>query len=70
MAGEADQILHATDEPVVNESKSDSRVESYSPAMSTSSNATAVKIADKTIPDMCDYWKKMTIIEPVTPPTG
>jgi hypothetical protein len=55
MAGEADQILHVTKEPVINESKSDSRTESDSPAMSTSSNVVVVKIADKTVSDMSDY---------------
>jgi hypothetical protein len=47
MAGEADQIPHATNEPVVNESKSEAGVESDSPTASTSSNVAAVKIADK-----------------------
>jgi hypothetical protein len=55
MASEADQILHTADEPIGDESKSDSGMESDSPAVFTSSNATVVKIADKTIPDMCDY---------------
>jgi hypothetical protein len=63
MAGEADQILHATDESVVTESRSDFRMESDSPAMSTSSNAVAVKIEDKTVPNMSDYWKKTMITE-------
>jgi hypothetical protein len=55
MASEADQILHTADEPIGDESKSDSGMESDSPAVFTSSNAAVVKIADKTIPDMCDY---------------
>jgi hypothetical protein len=63
MADEADQILHATDESVVTESRSDFRMESDSPAMSTSSNAVAVKIEDKTVPNMSDYWKKTMITE-------
>jgi hypothetical protein len=63
MDGEADQILHTADEPIVNESKSDSGTKSDSPAVSTSSSAAAAKIADKTIPNLSDYWKKSTIIE-------
>jgi hypothetical protein len=61
MIGDADQILRATDVPVVDKSKSDSGTESDSPAASTSSNTTIAKIADKTIPDMSDYWNKSTI---------
>jgi hypothetical protein len=63
MASEADQILHAADEPVVDESKSNSRTESDSPVVSTSCNAAAAKIVDKTTPDMSDYWKKLMITE-------
>jgi hypothetical protein len=63
MASEADQILRTADEPIVGESNNDSRTESDSPAVSTSSNTTAAKIADKTVPDMSDYWKKSTITE-------
>jgi hypothetical protein len=59
MASEADQILRTADEPIVGESNNDSRTESDSPAVSTSSNTTAAKIADKTVPDMSDYWKKI-----------
>jgi hypothetical protein len=55
MVSEVDQILHATDELVVDESKSDSGTESDCPAVSTSSNAAAAKIVDKTIPDMSDF---------------
>jgi hypothetical protein len=63
MAGEADQILRAADEPVVDERKSDYGTESDSPAVSTSSNVAAANIADKTILDMSDYWKKSIITE-------
>jgi hypothetical protein len=63
MVSEVDQILHATDELVVDESKSDSGTESDCLAVSTSSNAAAAKIVDKTIPDMSDFWKKSTITE-------
>jgi hypothetical protein len=50
MTDEADQILRATDKPLINENKSDSRTESDPPMMSTSSNAAAAKIADTTVP--------------------
>jgi hypothetical protein len=63
MAGEAEQTLHATGDPVGNESKGDSGTESDVPAVFSSSNAAATKIADKTIPSMSDYWKKLMIIE-------
>jgi hypothetical protein len=49
--------------PIADDTKSDSRTESDSRAMLTSSNAAAAKIADKTVPSMSDYWKKSTIIE-------
>jgi hypothetical protein len=63
MAGEANQILCAVDEPVVDERKSDYGTENDSPAVSTSSNAAAAKIADKTILDMSAFWKKLIITE-------
>jgi hypothetical protein len=63
MAGEADQILHVADEPVVNESKSDSGTESDILTTSSSSNMAAAKMAVKTTPELVDYWKKMTITE-------
>jgi hypothetical protein len=55
MAGEADQILCATDEPIVGENKSASGVESDDLVTSSSSNAVIVKMVNKTIPDMSDY---------------
>jgi hypothetical protein len=58
MAGETDQNL-----PIADDNKSTSGVESYVPAMSSSSNAAAVKMADKIIPKMLDYWKKSWITE-------
>jgi hypothetical protein len=63
MAGEADQILHVTDEPVINKSKSDSEMESDVLVTSSSSNMTAAKMVDKTTPEMVDYWKKTTATE-------
>jgi hypothetical protein len=61
MAGEIDQILRVTDEPISNESKSDSRIESDVLTMSSSFNMVAAKMANKTTPEMVDYSKKMTI---------
>jgi hypothetical protein len=61
MTDETDQILHVSDEPIVNKSKSDSRMESDVPAASSSSNMIAAKMADKTMPEMVDYWKKTTV---------
>jgi hypothetical protein len=55
MAGEADQNPRITDEPVVNENKSNSETESNVLATSSSSNVAAVKMAEKTIPEMVDY---------------
>jgi hypothetical protein len=62
MAGDADQILHVTDEPIVNASKSDSKMESNVSAASCS-NMAAAKMAEKTTPKMVDYWKKTTVTE-------
>jgi hypothetical protein len=61
MAGEIDQILRVTDEPISNESKSDSGIESDVLTMSSSFNMVAAKMANKTTPEMVDYSKKMTI---------
>jgi xanthine dehydrogenase molybdopterin-binding subunit B len=63
MAGEADQTPHVTDEPIINENKSDFETESNIPTTSSSSNAAAAKMAEKIIPEMVDYWKKTTITE-------
>jgi hypothetical protein len=63
MAGETDQILHVVDEPIISESKSDSRMESDVLATSSSSNMAAAKMADNTTPEMVDYWKKKMVTE-------
>jgi hypothetical protein len=68
MAGETDQIFHVVDEPIVNESKSDSGTESDVPAASSSSNMAVAKMVDKTTPKMVDYWKKMTATRHITGP--
>jgi hypothetical protein len=63
MADEADQTLHATGEPAVDENKSASGSESDVPMTSSSSNAVVVKMVNKSTPSMFDYWKKSTITE-------
>jgi hypothetical protein len=63
MAGETDQTLLIPVEPIVNKTKCASGVESNLPAASSSSNMATVKIENKTISDMSDYWKKTTITE-------
>jgi hypothetical protein len=60
MASEADQIPRVTDKPIVNDGKSDSEMES-DVRTTSSSNVAAAKMADKTTPEMVDYWKKMTL---------
>jgi hypothetical protein len=62
MASEADQIIQASDEPVIDKHKSASRAESDAPA-SSSSNAAIKKMVNNTTPSMSDYWKKSTITE-------
>jgi hypothetical protein len=61
MAGEADQILLAINEPAIGENKSASGVESDDLVASSSSKAATVKMVNKTTPMMYDYWKKSTI---------
>jgi hypothetical protein len=63
MAGEADQIPHVADEPIVNENKSHSEIESDVPVTFSSSNIAGMKMAEKTTPEMVDYWKKTMITE-------
>jgi hypothetical protein len=63
MAGETDQTLHTVDKSIANEGKSDSGMDGDCLVVSSSSNVAAVKIADKIIPDMSDYWKKSTVTE-------
>jgi hypothetical protein len=63
MAGEAGQNLPIITEPVADDNKSDSGMESDVLMASSSANMVAVKIVDKVIPDMSDYWKKSTLTE-------
>jgi hypothetical protein len=63
MAGEADQTPRIINDPVIDENKSDSEIERNILMASSSSNIAATKIAEKTIPEMIDYWKKMLITE-------
>jgi hypothetical protein len=55
MAGEAGQNLPIITEPVADDNKSDSGMESDVLMASSSANMVAVKIVDKVIPDMSDY---------------
>jgi hypothetical protein len=63
MASETDQILLVVDEPIVNESKSHSGMESDILMTPSSFNMVAAKMADKATHEMVDYWKKMTVIK-------
>jgi hypothetical protein len=54
MASETDQTLPVHSEPIADNTKSASGVESDILAASSSSNAATVKIENKTIPDMSD----------------
>jgi hypothetical protein len=63
MAGEADRILRVVDEPIINDDKSDFKMESDVPMTSSSSNVAAAKMAEKTTLKIVDYWKKMTVTE-------
>jgi hypothetical protein len=62
MAGEADQILHAFDEPIIDENIIAFVAESDTPE-SSSSNAAVKNMVNKTTPSMSDYWKKSSITE-------
>jgi hypothetical protein len=55
MVGEAGQNLPIIAEPVADDNKSDSGMESDVLMASSSANMVAVKIVDKVIPDMSDY---------------
>jgi hypothetical protein len=55
MADEADQVPCVTDEPTINDWKSDSETESDVSASFSSSNVVATKMVDKTTPEMVDY---------------
>jgi hypothetical protein len=63
MAGEADQNPCVANEAIINENKSDSETESGVPVTSSSSNIAVVKMAEKTIPEMVDYWKNTMVTE-------
>jgi hypothetical protein len=60
MAGEADHIPRVANKPIINENKSYSEMESDI-LLSSSSNVAAAKMAEKTTPEMVDYWKKTMI---------
>jgi hypothetical protein len=62
MAGETDQTLHVSSEPITGDNKSASGMESDDVA-SSSSNVVIKKMAAKTTPSMFDYWKLSSITE-------
>jgi hypothetical protein len=63
MVGEVDQALHAANKPAVDEGKRDSGADSDTAATSSSVTLAAIKMVDKIILDMTDYWKKSSITE-------
>jgi hypothetical protein len=63
MDGEADQNPPTITKPIIDDNKSDFGMESDVLTSSSSSNMAIVKIANKTIPDMYDYWKKLMLTE-------
>jgi hypothetical protein len=74
MAGESDQVLHAADEPIIDENKSASGGESDTSA-SSSSNTIVKKVANKITPPECliigrNQRSPNTIVLLITPPAG
>jgi hypothetical protein len=63
MAGETDQTLHVAGDPIIDKNKSASMAESDVSAASSSSDMATMKMVDKTIPEMSDYWKKSMITD-------
>jgi hypothetical protein len=63
MASKTAHNFPITDETIADDTKSDSRTVSDVLTTSSSSNMASVKIADKTTPEMVDYWKKTTVTE-------
>jgi hypothetical protein len=73
MASEANQVLHDADEPIVDENKSTSRVESDALA-SSSSDAAVKKVVNKITPQCLIIGRNRrspkTIILLIMPPAG
>jgi hypothetical protein len=63
MVDEADQNPLITTEPATGGNKSDSRMKSDALATSSSATVAAIKMADKKIPDIAEYWKKSNVSE-------
>jgi hypothetical protein len=61
MASEADQTHDATNMPIADDGRSDSEAERDAPATSSCATLATIKIANKVIPDMSNYWKKLKV---------
>jgi hypothetical protein len=55
--------LPTADKPTADDTKSDSEAESAAPTTSSSPNLSAIKMADKKVLEMSDFFKKTTVIE-------
>jgi hypothetical protein len=55
--------LPTVDKPAADDAKSDSGVESAAPTTSYSPTLDAIKMADKKVSEMTDFFKKTTVIE-------
>jgi hypothetical protein len=60
MVGEADQTHATVDTPIVDEDRNDSGVKSDAPVTSSSVTLAVIKMADNKVPEMSDYWKKIS----------
>jgi hypothetical protein len=63
MATETAHDHPITDKPTTADSQSDSWAESTAPTTSFSSTLAATKMVDRTVSEMCDFFKKTTITE-------
>jgi hypothetical protein len=55
--------LPTADNPTADDTKSDSEAESAAPTTSSSPTLSAIKMADKKVPEMSAFFKKTTVIE-------
>jgi hypothetical protein len=63
MAAETAHDLPITDKSIGNDAQSDSEAESTAPTTSYSPTLAATKMADRKIPEMSDFFKKITVTE-------
>jgi hypothetical protein len=61
VAGEANQNPPVNVEPTAGGNKTDSRIESDAPATSSSATMAAIKMTDKKISEIYDYWNKSNV---------